>query len=56
MNYQMIRFENVTHIYNINTAYEKKALDWADEMSNQGYSVTITFDQNTGEYTCVAEK
>ena len=38
------------------TKDEKKALDWADEMSNQGYSVTITFDQNTGEYTCVAEK
>jgi len=32
----MIRFENVTHIYNINTAYEKKALD----------NININLDEN----------
>ena len=38
------------------TTDEKKALAWADNMLDQGYVVTITFDQNTGEYTCIAIK
>ena len=38
------------------TTSEKEAHEWSNNMANLGYSVTITFDQNTGEYTCIAIK
>ena len=38
------------------TKKEKEAQDWASTMTNEGYTVTITYDGNTGEYTCVAIK
>jgi hypothetical protein len=31
-----------------------KAHEWSEAMADQGYNVTITFDQGTGEYTCIA--
>ena len=35
------------------TSYaEAKA--WANQKVNEGYEVTITFNQQTGEYTCIA--
>ena len=33
---------------------EGKAKKWAKEKTLEGYVVTITFNQQTGEYTCVA--
>ena len=38
------------------TKKEQEAQEWASTMTNEGYIVTITYDENTGEYTCVAIK
>ena len=44
--------EKVTFV----TKEEKEAQQWAHNMTNQGYIVTISYNQGTGEYTCVAIK
>lgn len=44
--------EKVTFI----TTSEQEAQIWVKKMENDGYTVNVTFDQNTGEYTCVAYK
>ncbi len=44
--------EQVTYI----TPDKKKAIAWADEMTNAGYQVSISFDESTQEYICVAIK
>lgn len=44
--------EKVTFV----TDSEKEAHEWSNEMANQGYYVTITYDQGTGKYTCIAIK
>lgn len=44
--------EKVTYV----TKSEDDANDWARKMSNDGYIVTITYDDETGEFTCVAIK
>lgn len=37
------------------TTHDKdNAIKWAKEKYKEGYEVTITFNQETGEYTCVA--
>ncbi len=33
-----------------------KAYAWADAMSEEGYTVTISYDRETGVYTCEAVK
>ena len=38
------------------TKKEEEAHQWADDMSSQGYIVTITYNDTTGEFTCVAVK
>lgn len=38
------------------TKDKDKALAWADDMSNAGYQVSIEFDEDTQEYTCIAIK
>lgn len=37
------------------TSYQDAKL-WAAQMALQGYEVTITFDQQTGKYTCIATR
>ena len=44
--------EKVTFI----TTDEKEAQQWSHDMANQGYTVTISFDQGTGKYNCIAIK
>ena len=44
--------EKVTFV----TTDENEAHEWAKAMANDGYVVTITFNQGTGEYTCIAFK
>jgi len=44
--------EKVTFV----TKDAKEANEWSTEMTNQGYYVTIIFNQTTGEYTCIAIK
>lgn len=44
--------ETITH-----STYDKDdAYKWADEMGDQGYSVTIRYDKETKKYTCYAIK
>lgn len=38
------------------TSDPNEAADWAYQMYEQGYSVTITYDKETGIYTCIAIK
>ena len=38
------------------TKKENEAIAWSKEKTLEGYTVTITFNQQTGEYTCVAIK
>lgn len=44
--------EKVTFV----TKNKKEAQQWSTAMANQGYVVTITYNQGTGEYTCIAIK
>lgn len=44
--------EKVTFV----TTSEQEAHNWAKDMTNNGYDVTISYNQATGEYTCVAYK
>ena len=36
------------------TKNKTEAYTWLDEMVEAGYAVTITFNPQTGEYTCIA--
>ena len=36
------------------TTDKEKARKWAAEKTEEGFVVTITFNQQTGEYTCIA--
>lgn len=38
------------------TKKESEANAWAEAMINDGYWVTISYDETTGEYTCIAVK
>ena len=42
--------EEVTFV----TSSEQEAHEWANEMTDQGYSVSISYDKKTGKYTCIA--
>ena len=38
------------------TTDKTDAYNWSDNMSNHGYDVTISFNNSTGVYTCIAIK
>jgi hypothetical protein len=38
------------------TSSHQEAQNWAKEKMQQGYNVTVTFDDRTGIYTCTAER
>ena len=38
------------------TKNKNDAIAWSLEKINEGYDVTISFNQETGEYTCVATR
>ena len=38
------------------TTSEGEAKEWAKDMSHQGYNVSISYDDETGIYTCIAFK
>lgn len=38
------------------TRVESDAISWAEEKVKEGYVVTISFDETTGVYTCVATR
>lgn len=43
-------------IVTFTTTSEEEAHAWANNMANQGYEVTITYDKKTKIYTCEAVK
>ena len=44
--------EKVTFVTNS----KEEAYSWSSAMIDQGYTVSITYNQSTGEYTCIAIK
>ena len=38
------------------TQNEKEAVEWVKTKTLEGYDVTVSFNQQTGEYTCIAVK
>lgn len=44
--------EKVTFV----TTDAEEAQKWSHQMTDQGYIVTISYNQGTGEYTCIAIK
>ena len=44
--------EKVTFVTN----NKQEAYEWANEMASQGYIVTITYEEASGKYTCIAIK
>ncbi len=38
------------------TKNEKEAVEWVKTKTLEGYDVTVSFNQQTGEYTCIAVK
>ena len=60
-----VSFHKNTRTNNISATKEKviftttnknEAYDWANNMSEMGYEVTIIYDKATGTYTCIAIK
>ena len=41
-------------VINYTTNNREDAYNWAEQMGEKGYSVTIKYDNNTGIYTCTA--
>ncbi len=38
------------------TSDKQEAISWCEKMEELGYTVTISFDEETGIYTCIATK
>ena len=38
------------------TTNHAEAVEWCKQKKNEGYAVTISYDQGTGVYTCIAVK
>ena len=38
------------------TTNKTEAYNWADNMTNHGYEVTVTYNNTTGVFTCIAIK
>lgn len=38
------------------TNNKEEAIDWSQNKIIEGYAVTINFNEETGEYTCIAVK
>ena len=43
-------------VVTFSTTVKEKAVSWADDMTAQGYKVTISYDSTNGVYNCVAIK
>ena len=50
------RIAPAKEVVTYSTKDRDKAYTWAEEMVDEGYTVTIIFDENTGYYTCEAVK
>ena len=50
------RVVSTKDVVTYSTKDRDKAFAWADAMVEEGYTVTVRFDENTGIYTCYAIK
>ena len=41
-------------VVHYSTSNKDEALNWADKMTDEGYRVQITYDEETGKYICTA--
>ena len=48
------QYSESKEVVTFTTKDKKKALAWVNEMLEAGYTVTFSFNPQTGEYTCVA--
>ena len=53
-NGETYQYDSTKEVLTFTTHNKKEAYDWMDEKLQEGYAVTITFDQETGEYKCIA--
>ena len=51
---QQSQFVASKEVITFTTKDRKKANAWAAEMTAEGYTVSVTYDQQTGIYTCTA--
>ena len=48
--------DSVKETLTFTTKKENEAIAWSKEKTLEGYTVTMTFNEQTGEYTCVATR
>ena len=48
------QFASTKEVVTFTTTDKEKARKWAAEKTEEGFVVTIMFNQQTGEYTCIA--
>ena len=48
------QFASTKEVVTFTTTDKEKARKWASEKTEEGFVVTIMFNQQTGEYTCIA--
>ena len=48
--------DSAKEVVTFTTTSEKEATEWAKYMHSQGYTVGISYNQQTGIYTCTATK
>ena len=53
-NGQRPQFASTKEVETFKTKNREEALKWVKDKEDQGYTVTMTFNQQTGEYTCIA--
>ena len=53
-NGQKPQFASTKEVETFKTKNREEALKWVKDKEDQGYTVTMTFNQQTREYTCIA--
>ena len=53
---KVMQSNDTKEIVTFTTKKKAEALNWADEMAENGYQVTVQYDPSTGIYTCTAIK
>ena len=54
--YGTAQYSDAKDVVTYRTKDKKEAYNWVETMVEDGYTVTITFNPQTGVYTCVAVK
>ena len=48
------QYSDSKEVVTFTTTDKKRAYEWLNEMMEAGYTVTFSYNQQTGEYTCIA--